>query len=109
MVGALDKQVFDEGYIVVDFLFELLMELIAEGTVALSKSIKVPKYIRYPMIGLIVLFFIAVIAVVLITGVLMLAQSLLLGLVMIALAIVMLVMGVVEFKKTYLARKKETI
>ena len=49
------------------------------------------------------------IAVVLITGVLMLAQSLLLGLVMIALAIVMLVMGVVKFKKTYLARKKETI
>ena len=82
-----------------DFLFELLLELIAEGTVALSKSIKVPKYIRYPLIGIIVLFFIAVIGTVLITGFVSLGHNLLLGLILIALAIVMLAMGVVKFKK----------
>ncbi len=87
-----------------DFLFELLFELIAEGTFALSKSIKVPKYIRYPLIGIIVLFCIAVIGIVLITGLISLEQNLLLGFLFIALAIFMLVMGIVKFKKTYLKR-----
>ena len=88
-----------------DFLFELLLELIAEGTVELSKSVKVPKYIRYPLIGLIVLFFIAVIGIVLIAGFVSLEQNLLLGFIIIALAIFMLIMGIVKFRKTYLTRK----
>lgn len=88
-----------------DFLFELLLELIAEGTVELSKSIKVPKYIRYLLIGIIVLFFIAVIGIVLIAGLMLLEQNLLLGFIIIALAIFMLIMGIVKFRKTYLTRK----
>lgn len=88
-----------------DFLFELLLELIAEGTVELSKSIKVPKYIRYLLIGIIVLFFIAVIGIVLIAGLMSLEQNLLLGFIIIALAIFMLIMGIVKFRKTYLTRK----
>ena len=88
-----------------DFLFELLLELIAEGTVELSKSIKVPKYIRYLLIGIIVLFFIAVIGIVLIAGLVSLEQNLLLGSIIIALAIFMLIMGIVKFRKTYLTRK----
>ena len=88
-----------------DFLFELLFELIAEGTVELSKSIRVPKYIRYPLIGIIVLFFAAVIAVLLIAGLVSLGENLLFGVILIALALFMLVMGIVKFRKTYLIRK----
>ncbi len=88
-----------------DFLFELLLELIAEGTVELSRSIKVPKYIRYPIIGIIVLFFIAVIGIVLIAGFMALEENLLLGFIFIALAMFMLIMSIVKFRKTYLTRK----
>lgn len=90
-----------------DFLFELLLELIAEGTVALSKNIKVPKYIRYPLIGLIVLFFMAVIGIILLTGILSFAHQPLLGLILIGIGVFMLVMGIIKFKKTYLSRKKK--
>ena len=88
-----------------DFLFELLFEFIAEGTIELSKSIRVPKYIRYPLIGIIVLFFAAVIAVMLIAGLVSLGENLLFGVILIALALFMLVMGIVKFRKTYLIRK----
>jgi len=90
-----------------DLLFELLMDLIAEGTVALSKSVKVPKWIRYPLIGLIVLFCVAVIGVILITGWLALKESTLLGSILLALGIFLLVMGIVKFRKTYLTRAQK--
>lgn len=88
-----------------DFLFELLLELIAEGTFELSKSRKVPKYIRYPLICIVVLFFAAVIGVILFVGIASLKESLLLALLFIALAIFMLVASIMKFKKIYLTRK----
>lgn len=90
-----------------DFLIELLFDLIAEGTFALSKNIKVPKYIRYPLIGIVVLFFIAVIGVAFLTGFLALEQNRLLGILLIALAFFMMFGGILKFRKTYLIRKNK--
>ena len=90
-----------------EFIFELIFELIAEGTVELSRSVKVPKYIRYPLIGIIVLFFVAVIGIVLIAGRVSLKESSLLGMILIALALFMLAMGIIKFKKVYLKRKND--
>lgn len=90
-----------------DFLFELLFELIAEGTVELSKSIKVPKYIRYPLIVIIILAFIAVIGVMLFAGLAALKENIILGIFFIALALFVLFMGIVKFRKTYLIRKNK--
>lgn len=89
-----------------DFLFELLFELIAEGTVELSKSKKVPKYIRYILIGIITLFFIAAIGLVFFGGLVVLKQNLFLGIIIIAVALFMLIMSIIKFKKTYLKNKK---
>lgn len=89
-----------------DFLFELLFELIAEGTVELSKSKKVPKYIRYILIGIITLFFIAAIGLVFFVGLVVLKQNLFLGIIIIAVALFMLIMSIIKFKKTYLKNKK---
>lgn len=90
-----------------DFLIELLVEvaaeLTAEGTVELSKSVKVPRCVRYLLIGIVVLFSAGVIGVMMLTGWLMLKESLLGGLVFLALATWMLVMGVIKFRKTYLS------
>ncbi len=40
-----------------DFIIELFLELILEGSLEISKNKKIPKIIRYPLIFLIVLFF----------------------------------------------------
>ena len=88
-----------------DILFELLFELIAEGTVELSKSIKVPKYIRYPLIAIIILFFIGIVGIIFLVGLALFKQNNLFGIFFIALALFLLVMGIVKFKKTYMIRK----
>lgn len=90
-----------------EFLFELLIELIAEGTVELSKSIKVPKYIRYPLIVLVVLFFVAVIGIMLLVGFMSLQQNMFFGILIIALTLFMLIMGIVKFRKTYLIKQRD--
>lgn len=90
-----------------DFLFELLFELIAEGTVELSKSKKVPKYIRYILIGIIALFFIAVIGLVFFVGLMILKQNLFWGIIIIAFALFMLVMSIIKLKKTCLKRENK--
>lgn len=90
-----------------DFLFALLFELISEGTVELSKSAKVPKYIRCLLIGIIVLFFIAIIGIVLIAGLVSLEYNFFFGIIIIVLALFMLVMGIIKFKKTYLINKNK--
>lgn len=90
-----------------EFLFEILLELIAEGTVELSKSIKVPKYIRYPLIGIIALFFVAIIGIVIFAGLIALEENTFLGILFIIFGLFMLVMGVVKFKKAYLIRKNK--
>ncbi|MBE6713119.1 MAG: hypothetical protein E7580_06325 [Ruminococcaceae bacterium] len=90
-----------------DFLFELIFELFAEGTVELSKCTKVPKWIRYPLIGIIVLFSAGILAIILFTGIAMLRSLPIVGILFIVLAVALAVIAVFKFKKTYLKRKNK--
>ncbi|MBQ8170410.1 MAG: hypothetical protein IJZ95_00320 [Oscillospiraceae bacterium] len=90
-----------------DILFEFIIELILEGTIELSKSIKVPKFIRYPLIVIIALLFIGVIGIIMFAGIVSFQQNLILGIVLIALALLMLIMGISKFRKTYLSKKND--
>lgn len=85
-----------------DFIIELIFELIAEGTVELSKSTKVPKLIRYPLIVIIVLFVTGIFGIILFAGLMLLKENVILGIVLIAIALLMLVMGIVKFRKGHL-------
>ena len=88
-----------------EFLFELLLELAAEGTVELSKSVRVPKPLRYVLIGIIVLFSAAVIGVMLLASILALRENVLFGILLLALTLFLLVMGIRKFRETYLKKK----
>jgi len=90
-----------------DFIFELLFELIAEGTVELSKSVKVPKFIRYPLIAIVILFFVGVIGLMVFAGLAAFQENVILGIALIAIALLILVMGIVKFRITYLKKKNE--
>ena len=90
-----------------DFLFELIFELIAEGTVELSKSGKVPKFIRYPLIAIIVIFFAAVIGIIFLVSIASFKDSPILSAILFIAALCMLILGIFKFRKTYLNRKSK--
>ncbi len=87
-----------------EYVFEFIMELVLEGCMEVSKSSKIPKYIRYPLIGVLSLFFIAVIGLVLFTGILALKESILLGVFLIVVGLFLLIMSVIRFRKAYLTK-----
>lgn len=90
-----------------DFLIEELIELLLEGTVELSKSKKVPNWIRYPLIVLIVLGFTGVVLGIFILGLAILKESILGGILLIVLSLVFLVCGICKFRKTYIERQEK--
>lgn len=89
-----------------EYLFEFLLELILEGSVEASKNSKVPRYVRYPLIALIVLFFVAVIGLIFLAGFISLKDNKILGLLLILLGAYMLIMSIVKFRKIYLIKKE---
>ena len=90
-----------------DIVFEFLVELLAEGTIEISKSKKVSKWLRYPLIALIVLFFSLVILGIFALGIIMLKENLLLSVILILLSLFMLIAGILKFRKTYMDKKKK--
>ena len=74
-----------------DFILELLFELFVEGTLELSKNIKVPKTIRYPLLGLIILFVISVIVGIFVLGIALFTEDMFFSIMMFALGAFFLV------------------
>lgn len=87
-----------------EFIFEFILELVLEGSIEASKSSKIPKYIRYPLIVIISLFFVAIIGLVIFAGILSLKENILLGILFILIGLFMLIMSVIKFRKTYLIK-----
>ncbi len=88
-----------------EYIFEFILELIFEGSIEASKSKKVPKPIRYILITLIALFFLAVIGLIFLTGILCLEKNIAIGIFFILIGIITLVASIVKFKQTYVERK----
>ena len=73
-----------------DFIIELVTDLLLEGSFELSKNLKTPKWLRYPLIIFVILFFIAVISIIFIVGYLTLKESTIIGILLIIIAIAFL-------------------
>ncbi len=87
-----------------EYLFEFILELIFEGSIEVSKCKKVPKFIRYPLILIITLFFITVIGLIYLAGVLSLKENIILGVFFILLGLYMSIMSIIKFKNIYLIK-----
>lgn len=91
-----------------EFIFEILLELILEGTFEFSKSKKVPKIIRYPLIIFIILLFLGVIFLIFYTGVLAYQKiNKICGILFIILGIVFFIASIIKLKKIYLIRNNK--
>ncbi len=87
-----------------EYIFEFIVEFILEGSIELSKSSRIPKYIRYPLIGILSLFFVAVIGLIFFTGLLSLKENMLSGILLILVGLFLLIMGVIRFRQAYLTK-----
>lgn len=85
-----------------EIIIELLVELLFEGTFEISKNKKVPKFIRYPLILLIILLFIGVISLIFFTGILIYKEtSKICGILLMLIGVALLVSSIIKFKKIY--------
>lgn len=92
-----------------EYLIEFILELVFEGSIEVSKSKKIPKFIRYPLIVIISLFFIIVIGLIFLAGIVSLKKNALIGMFLISIGIFMIIMSVIEFKKTYLIKTTKKV
>lgn len=58
-----------------DIVFEFLLELILEGSIEASQNKNTPKWIRYPLVVLTLLFFISVLFLLLLLGFIVLKKN----------------------------------
>ena len=89
-----------------EFIFELIAELILEGSIEISSNKKISKWIRYPLIFLIVLFFLTVIGLILFLGICLFNKNILGSLFIIAIGIIFLILSIVKFRKIYIKKEK---
>lgn len=90
-----------------EYVIEAVLDLVLELGIGASKNKKVPKIIRYLLIGLIMFLFIGVIGIVLFTGVLVLFQDIIGGIILIAIGIIMFVSCIRKFMKIYIKKNKQ--
>ena len=85
-----------------DLLFELIAELLLEGSMEISSNKKISKWVRYPILALLILFFATVIFGIIILGILITKQNIFGGIFIIVIGLFMLVMSIFQFRKKYL-------
>lgn len=87
-----------------EFICEFIFEILFESSIEVSKNKKVSKYIRYPLIAIIFLFFIAVIGLIFFVGVIALKESVIAGIIFILIGLYMIVASIIKLKKIYLSK-----
>ena len=89
-----------------EFLIEVLIDLILEGSIYLSTNKKVPAFIRYFLIFFIVLFFVTIIGGLFVLGIVISYQNKVAGLFIIIISLIFLILSILEFRKKYLMKNK---
>lgn len=90
-----------------DMVFEIIIELLFEGSIEISSNKKISKWVRYPIAAILILFFSVVIFGLIITGVSILSKSLLSGIFIILVGVFLLVASIFKFRKMYLEQVKK--
>ena len=87
-----------------EYLIEFILELVLESGLEVTKSNKVSTQIRYIILSIIALFFIAIIGVIYLTAFLILKQSIIGFILIFLLATFMIISAIIKFKKEYLKK-----
>lgn len=88
-----------------EFLFELLADLLIEGGIEASSNPKVSKWIRYPILIILILFFASVIFGIIFLGIHLLKENTIGALLIILVGLIMLIGSIIKFTKIYIKDK----
>ena len=86
-------------------IIELLVELFWDGALALSTDNRLPKWVRYPAIGLIVLLFSAVVGLILALVIHLLGDIWYVGVILIALDALFVFWAIRKFRRVYILKR----
>ena len=81
-----------------DFIIELLVELILEGSFELSQTKKTPNWLRIPLIILILLILVGSIALIFLTAILSIKEYTLLSIILFIVGIVFTTVSIYKFR-----------
>ena len=82
-----------------DFLIELIGEIFIEGLFELATNKKVPKLIRYPLLTLFILLYLALVGLLILLGIRLYFDNKLASFILLGLAIGLLVITIVSIRK----------
>lgn len=88
-----------------ELIFEFICELLLEGSIEISSNKKISKWIRYPLIFLIIFFFLSIIELILFLGIIVFNKNVIGSLFIISVGVVLLILSIIKFRKIYI--KKE--
>jgi len=90
-----------------EFLLELLIKLIFEDSVKLGSNNKMPGFIKYFLIGFIVILYMFIIGTLFVLGIIIGKENIAAGSLLLITSLVFLIFSVLEFRKKYLDMGKE--
>ena len=88
-----------------ELIIEIILELFIEGGEEICTNRKISKWIRYPILFLLILFFLAVMFLIFFVGISALRTNMPFGILIIAIGLVMLISFINKFRKVYLRKK----
>ena len=92
---------------VIEFIIEFILELIVDGGIELTKSKKVSKWIRYPIVGITLIITTGIFALLFFIGFGLLNETIVGGLVILGLTIFLLILAIHKLRKVYAEVKDE--
>ena len=90
-----------------EYVFEFILELLLEGAIEAGKCEKIPKPIRYIIIAIISLFFLSIIGIIALTGILIIEKNTILGILLIIASLALLIGCIQTFMRDYLNKKRD--
>ena len=88
-----------------ELLIEFLVDLILEGSLEISEDERMPKWLRYICLTIVITVFSIVITGLFVLGVYIGKENIYAGIFCILIAFILLISGVVKFEKKYIQRR----
>ena len=88
-----------------DFIFEYILDLILDDGIKASKSKKLPKSLRYTIIAIILLLYIAIIGLITILGIDIMKDNFVEGILVLIFGIFILLICILRFRAVYKKNK----
>lgn len=90
-----------------DLVFEVIIELLLEGSLEICSDKKISKWIRYPLLAVLIIIFTIVIFGLLILGIYSIKENIIISLILIISSLLLLIGSIIKFKK-YIEKKEES-